>query len=113
MPATGALVIEALKKNWTELSKEPPGRRFQNRHRRQEHRGSSTSRTLKLALAIVLLAAGAVLLLIPGPGSLLILIGAALLAEESLIVAKFMDRTEVRIRKGIDAVRTRWKQRGH
>ena len=105
------LVIEALKKNWTALSREPPGRRFQNRHRRQDRRSSGAGRTLKLALAIALLSGGAVLLLIPGPGSVLILIGAALLAEESIIVARFMDRAEVRIRKWIGAAHRRWKQR--
>jgi hypothetical protein len=41
----------------------------------------------------------------------LIVIGAALLAEESMIVARFMDRVEVRIRKGIRAARTWWKKR--
>jgi hypothetical protein len=104
-------VIAALKKNWNELSKEPPGRRFQNRHRRQDRRGSSTSRTLKLAASFVLILAGAVLLVIPGPGSVLIVIGAALLAEESMIVARFMDRAEMRIRKWIRAGRTWWKKR--
>jgi hypothetical protein len=104
-------VIEALKKNWSELSREPPGRRFQNRHRRQDRRGSGTGRTLKLTAAILLTLAGAVLLVIPGPGSVLIVIGAALLAEESMIVAKFMDRAEMRIRHWIDAARTRWKRR--
>jgi len=104
-------VIEELKKNWSELAKESPGRRFQNRHRRQNRRGPGTSRTLKLSAAIGLIVAGAVLLLIPGPGSVLILVGTALLAEESMIVARFMDRTEVRIRKWIRAVRARWQQR--
>jgi hypothetical protein len=103
-------VIAALKKNWTDLAKHPPGRRFQNRHRRQDQRGSSTSRTLKLAASIVLILAGAVLLVIPGPGSVLIVIGAALLAEESMIVARFMDSAEVRIRKWIEAARTQWKK---
>lgn len=104
-------MIEALKKNWAELSRDPPGRRFQNRHARLDRRGSGSSRTLKLTAAIALLAAGAVLLVIPGPGSVLILIGAALLAEESLLVARFMDRVEVRLRKWIDAARARWEQR--
>ena len=106
-------MIEALKKNWGELSKSPPGRRFQNRHRRQAGRGTGWARSLKLAAAIALLVAGAVLLLIPGPGSVLILIGAALLAEESMIVARFMDRAEMRIRKWIDAARNLWEQRRH
>lgn len=106
-------MIETLKKNWTELSKSPPGRRFQNRHCRVGRRGGSgTSRALKLTAAFALLLVGAVLLLIPGPGSVLILAGTALLAEESLLVAKALDRAELRIRKGIGAVRARWARRG-
>jgi hypothetical protein len=104
-------VIAALKRNWHELSRDPPGRRFQNRHKKQDGRGSGLSRTLKLTAAIVLLAAGVVLLVIPGPGSVLIVIGAALLAEESKVVARFMDRAEVRVRQWIKAALARWKKR--
>lgn len=104
-------MIETLKRNWSELSRDPPGRRFQNRHKRQDKRGSGMSRTLKLTAAIVLIAAGIVLLVIPGPGSVLILVGAALLAEESKIVARFMDRVEVRVRQWIKAAHARWKRR--
>jgi hypothetical protein len=102
-----------LKKNWTELSRERPGRRFQNRHRKQDRSGSGTSRALKLAAAIALLVGGAVLLVVPGPGSVLIVIGAALLAEESRIVARFMDRAEVRTRRWIRGAHAWWMRRRH
>ena len=101
-------MLKSLKKSWKELSKDRPGHRFQNRHKRQEGKGSRTARFLKLGFGILLVAVGVVFLLIPGPGSVGIVIGGALLAEESLVVARFLDNTELRIRKWIEAARSRW-----
>jgi Flp pilus assembly protein TadB len=93
-------VLEALKNNWRELADGTPGKRFQNRYEKKQRSGESgRGRALKLAAAALLIAVGIVLLVVPGPGSVLIVLGAALLAEESSRVARWLDRTEVRIRR--------------
>jgi hypothetical protein len=56
----------------------------------------------------VLLAAGLVLCVIPGPGLPLVIIGAGLLADVSRPVARALDGLEVRIRKLIARGRRWW-----
>jgi hypothetical protein len=51
------------------------------------------------------LAAGAVMLVAPGPGILVFALGATLVAEESLWTAKLLDRAELRIRSLISTLR--------
>jgi hypothetical protein len=91
--------VESLKHNWRELADGTPGKRFQNRYEKKQREGQRRGRTLKLVAAALLIAAGVVLLVIPGPGSVLIVLGAALLAEESASVARALDWTEMRIRR--------------
>ncbi len=91
-------LVQSLKKNWRELADSPPGKRFRSRYERSATR-SGGKRTLTLIAASLLIAAGVVLLVIPGPGSVLIVLGAALLAEASLSVARWLDWAELRIRK--------------
>ena len=90
--------VQSLKNNWRELADGTPGKRFQKRYEKKQREGNS-GRTLKLIAAVLLIAAGVVLLVIPGPGSVLIVLGAALLAESSSSVARGLDWTEMRIRR--------------
>lgn len=62
------------------------------------------------AAGAVLLAGGIVLLFIPGPGLLLIAFGAALIARQSLWLAKRLDRLELVLRKLARKARTLWKR---
>lgn len=50
---------------------------------------------LPIVAALALIVAGIVLLVLPGPGLLLILLGAGLIAEESLLAARMLDRTDL------------------
>jgi hypothetical protein len=52
-----------------------------------------------------LIAVGLVMLVAPGPGILVVAIGGALLAEESLLAARALDWLEVKIRRTISALR--------
>jgi hypothetical protein len=45
------------------------------------------------------------MLVAPGPGILVLLVGCALVAEESQLMAGFLDRAEVRIRRAISTLR--------
>lgn len=88
-------MIEALKKRWAYLREGAPGERFQRYYRhRQQHRSSGALRLLLLGGGILLIMIGIVLMPAPGPGTLIVAVGAALLAGESAKVARFLDRAE-------------------
>ncbi|MGH7335962.1 MAG: PGPGW domain-containing protein, partial [Myxococcota bacterium] len=60
-----------------------------------------------VVIAIVCFAAGVVLVFIPGPAVLFFALGGALLATQSLWVARALDAIEVRGRKTLDSIRRR------
>lgn len=104
------MVLQALKKQWRELASAPVGHRFQTHYRRKHQRGRSSHRIGKLFLGITLVVAGVLLLFIPGPGSVLIVIGAALLGEESLVIARWLDALEIRLRKISSSALRKWRR---
>ena len=88
-----------------------PGHRFQDHYRREKRANGgqgSKGRMWKMALGIVLVAVGIVFCVIPGPGIPFLFIGGALLAAESLAVARMMDWLEVRVRALVRWARARW-----
>lgn len=103
-------MFSTLKKSWRELASGSPGERFQSRFRHKKRSGHTGNRALLLGAGIALILAGIVLLVVPGPGSLLILVGAALLAEESLVVSRLLDRIEAQLRKLIAAATSGWRR---
>jgi hypothetical protein len=102
-------MLDTLKQDWRELARQPPGHRFQNRFRRKQKAGAR-SRLFKLIAGIVLIVAGLVLLVIPGPGSVLLVIGAAFLAESSATAARLFDITEIRLREIFAALMKFWRK---
>ncbi|HTE05370.1 MAG TPA: PGPGW domain-containing protein [Planctomycetota bacterium] len=58
----------------------------------------------------MLVAAGILALPLPGPGSLLIVIGVALIARESALAARATDAVELRLRRGAGWCRRFWKR---
>lgn len=85
---------------WRALWRDPPGERFQRRNRRLRGAGGgrgvlSVVRTGSGALLCVV---GLVLMPLPGPGILIVLVGAALMAGESAPVARGLDRAELWLR---------------
>ena len=92
--------------NWRELRTAPAGERFQQRYRAKRHAGKrGIGRALSILAGAVLIAAGLFMLVAPGPGIVVLAFGGALVAEESLPVARFMDWAEVRIRRLISTLR--------
>ena len=81
----------------------PSGTRFQARYQRLRRRPHAMRTILASGLGLLLIAAGLVLLVLPGPGILVATIGAALIAGESLTLARQLDR--------LDVVLTRWSAR--
>ncbi|MGH8042208.1 MAG: hypothetical protein ACREPN_09215 [Rudaea sp.] len=70
------------------------GTRFRAHHRRVKARPHVVRTTLMIAAGIVLILLGVVLLFLPGPGLLIGALGALLIAGESLIVARLLDRAD-------------------
>ena len=102
---------KGLKRHWRQLRSSRPGRRFQEqyeRHQRARQQHSGLRKFAQPAAGIFILALGAAFCVLPGPGIPFIIVGAALLAGESLLVARPMDRTELRIRKVLGWVRRQW-----
>ncbi|OJY93397.1 MAG: hypothetical protein BGP25_02965 [Lysobacterales bacterium 63-13] len=85
----------SVKRQWQHFVSMPSGRRFQTRHRLRRPQGSSLWRkALIVGLGGLVMLAGVVMLVMPGPGLLAMILGAALIAEESLIAARLLDRLD-------------------
>jgi len=105
-------MLGSLKKSWQELKQGRPGHRFQERAKKGKRERLSQSwikRFLKPVIAIILIAGGVVLCVIPGPGMPLVVAGAALLAERSLTIARSLDWIEVRVRKVMSSGKAWWR----
>jgi hypothetical protein len=108
-----ATLPASFRKHWRELQRGQPGRRFESRYERARQatrRGGAGHRILIMTLALVMIAIGVVLLVIPGPGIPVLLIGGGLLATESRTMARFMDWCEVKGRKIAAWAVRRWKR---
>lgn len=89
-------MFRSLKARWRAFVAVPRGERFQAHHRRSHKAGASRwVRIVAVTAALVLIALGIVMLVLPGPGLLVMLAGAVLLAEESVFVARVMDRIDL------------------
>lgn len=77
------------------------GTRFQSRYRQRLLERSTWRVLLSMALATVLMPIGIAMLVLPGPGLLMLIVAAALVAGESLYAARALDRVDL-------AVTRRW-----
>ena len=93
-------MLETIKCSWQCFKADPPGKRFQQQFkRRHEVARTPLQKALVLGAGVLLTAVGILLFFLPGPGVLFVLLGAALIAQQSLTVARALDWTEIRIRK--------------
>lgn len=98
----------SLREQWRRFAARPAGRRFQMRWRANREKPSGLARKLLLIGAgIGLLIVGIAMLVLPGPGILVMIIGAALIAQESLFAARLLDRAD----QWIARVVQRWRAR--
>ena len=99
-----------LRRRWHNLARAKPGKRFQNRYyERKQHRSSPLVKCAYVVLGTLLMIAGIALLPAPGPGMLVIVLGAALLAQESLLDARACDATEMKLRAWLRRARRAWR----
>ncbi|RBP46198.1 putative transmembrane protein PGPGW [Roseimicrobium gellanilyticum] len=108
-------MLAAVKEHWNELKSSRPGRRFQERYerRKKEHRGAfHWARWLNIVGGTLLLLIGVFLLAAPGPGMLVAVAGLSMLGSEFLTLARFLDWSEVKVRKALVWARRWWKKSG-
>ncbi|MGB0132508.1 PGPGW domain-containing protein [Dokdonella sp.] len=97
-----------VRRQWEHFSASRAGRRFQTRYRlRRSSRNGPLRKVLISGLGALVMLAGVAMLVLPGPGLLAILIGAVLVAEESLFAARLLDRIDVWISRKIADWRSR------
>jgi hypothetical protein len=92
---------ERWQKNWNALKRAQPGTRFEaayDRQRKHDQGRSKLVRWVRPVLALVSFAVGVVLAFIPGPAVVFFALSAALVATQSLRVARFLDRAEIWLR---------------
>jgi hypothetical protein len=89
-------MFKRLRRQWQMFRADPPGQRFELRHarHRDRHRGI-WHRASVLTLGIVALLIGIAMLVLPGPGLLVIVLGAFLIGEESLGASRVLDRCDL------------------
>ena len=104
-------MFKRLKQEWQRFRRRKPGRRFEERYYQKQQSARGVFRKILIMSAgVLIIAVGIVLLAFPGPGTILMLIGAALIAEESLVTARALDWLELRLR-GLYARTVRaWKR---
>src|SRR5688500_9563158 len=100
-----------LRQLWDEFKNAPPGERFARLYHRREARPSWLARSLFLAIGVVLMAIGLFLMVAPGPGTVVLILGAGVAAQESLRVARTMDWLERRIWQGAKWAVRWWRNR--
>ena len=93
-------MLEELKQNWQRFKAGLPGRRFQQQFRyRQQFRTGLLRRALLIAGGILIATAGIFFLFAPGPGIIIFLLGAVVIAQQSSLAARAFDRVEIQLRR--------------
>ena len=84
---------------WNRFVHAAPGQRFQERYRRnrEEHRGAF-KRCALVCAGLLLSLLGVFFLAFPGPGIPILALGLALVAQESRLLARLLDRAELKMR---------------
>lgn len=104
-------MFDEFKQRWHHFSETPPGQRFTKHfHQRQQQRPSSLhNKILAFGGGILLIGVGLIMLIAPGPGILVVLIGAALIAQESLTAARILDWLDLRLQPLIAWLARKWR----
>ncbi|MBS0582380.1 MAG: hypothetical protein JSS42_04685 [Proteobacteria bacterium] len=87
------------------------GTRFRRQHRRRRANPHPVRTILAVTGGMLVFLVGLVMLVTPGPGLLVMAIGAALVAGESLLVARLLDRFDFYASAGWARWRSRRSQR--
>ena len=89
-----------MKRAWHKFAERPPGSRFKQMYKEHKAAGESASKRILLVVAgVIIIAVGIVALPAPGPGTLIIALGAGLIAAESETMATWLDKLELTLRR--------------
>ncbi len=103
-------LIGKAQRSWWHFKKSKPGDRFQVRYyRRQQSAPGRLSTIFNIVVGSILVIFSAFFGWAPGPGLLTFLIGLALIGGEFLTIARFLDWSEVRLRKLAHLVGVVWR----
>lgn len=104
-------MLTRMKKYWAELQKGRAGSRFQDQYdKEQKKEKSPAGRIARVVAGVLLFPIGVFFLAVPGPGLLVIALGAILIAREFRFAAKVLDAIELRGRAVWKWVQRRWRQ---
>jgi hypothetical protein len=106
-------MLEKLQAHWRDFTRGTPGHRFRERYQRNHHRSRRTQwtmRIIRVVMAVIAIAIGLVLAVLPGPAVLFFFAAGMLLATEWLWMAKALDWLEVRLRRLAKVAGRMWKQ---
>jgi hypothetical protein len=104
--------LAEVKQEWKHFRDDRPGERF-SKHRERMKKKPRSHNAVALGLGLLLVVGGGVLLFMPGPGSLLIGFGIAVIASHSQKLARLLDRAEPRARRAGGWVKRTWQRLSH
>ena len=100
-----------MKQSWNRFQAIPTGRRFITSYNKQHKTGGVQPKAvLQIGVGLLLMIAGGVMLVIPGPGIPVLIGGAVLIARHVKPAARALDWLDVRIRRLLKAMKREWKQ---
>jgi hypothetical protein len=103
-------MFRRIRRSWQRFKNDRPGERFQEQFRRRRFSRSTLQKALFIGGGALLMGAGFFFLFVPGPGLLVMLIGAILIAQQSLLAARALDWLEVRLRALLARGLRLWKR---
>ena len=104
-------MLTRLKKYWQSVENGRPGSRFQEQYEKERKKHKSPAgRVLRIAAGALLIPVGLFFLAVPGPGLVIIALGAVLIAREFRFAAIILDWIEVRGRQVFKWARERWQR---
>jgi hypothetical protein len=93
-------MIAAIKDYWRRFRASRPGHRFQDHYeRKRASRGGIAFRCAAMVGGVLLFLVGVFFLAVPGPGIPILLVGAALVAQQWRGMAEMLDRAELKLRR--------------
>lgn len=107
----GPVMFSALRRFWSDLKSGRPGSRFEKQYDENRREAKSpVGRVLRIIGGVLLIPLGMFFLAVPGPGLVIIGLGAVLIAREFRFAAKLLDELEVRGRKVWKWGHQRWRR---
>ena len=105
-------MLKEARENWQQFTESEPGSRFEERYRRRQESGRRhlLLRVFIVVLGVIIAVGSLVLAPLPGPGWGTVFIGLMILAGEVLVAARFLDWSELRLRKATRRFSALWKR---